>query len=172
MNNSFTFWLILFVCSFLSAAAQNRDKQWAAAEKAIKNEQPKTALKHLNAIENAALTEEAWGEAGKAILLALTQEYRDFGKIEAAQAADAKLAKAPEQLAPILRTLSASLYYRYYQYNRWQILSRTNLLSGPEQGNDDPATWGLDRLLREIDQRLQESLKEAQPLQSLSLIHI
>lgn len=167
MKNCFFSCLVFLALFSLGAGAQNREELWAQADKAIENNQPQTALKHLKAIEEAAEAEEAWGEAGKAFLLGLTQEHKPLGrKVDAARAADVKIAEAPEPMVPILRALSASLYYNYYQFNRWQILSRTDVAL---EEDEDAATWGLDRLLREIDGRFQEALKDKEVIQAVPI---
>ena len=56
--------------------------------------------------------------------------------------------------------------FTYYQSNRWKILNRTDLR---DEENEDPTTWGIDRILREIDHRLQLALEEGQALQKISV---
>ena len=159
--------LFVLLSSFISISvpAQEREAQWKRVSEALENDQPKTASNLLLAIEAQATEEKAWGEAGKAILLNLSQEknfQRDplfaFRKIEE------RLPNAAPELRPLFRVLSAGYLFRYYQRHSWQFIGRTDMI-GSEKDND-PTIWSFPRFHQEIDRRFQLALKEAKPLQN------
>src|SRR5256884_7304413 len=74
---------------------------------------------------------------------------------------ESEIAKAPQELAPMLDTILANWYWHYFQNNRWRFMQRTQTAQQP--GNDF-TTWDLPRLFAEIDKRFQKALAAADTL--------
>ena len=162
MKKFLAFWLVLWTSFSAFASPQDRVTQWQDVDKALKNDQPQTASKLLQAIEEAASREEAWGEAGKAFVLDLIQEYNRENDISVFLQIDTKLTDCPPQLTATLRVLTAEILLQYYFSNRWQLLNRTETLTK----NEDVYTWSAPRFLDEISARLQLALQESDPLKN------
>jgi hypothetical protein len=64
---------ILLALSMILDAAP-RDGEWAGVADAVRNEQPKTAMRLLKPIETAAFAGQAWGEGTKALLMRVRLE--------------------------------------------------------------------------------------------------
>ncbi|MBK1832482.1 alpha-2-macroglobulin family protein [Roseibacillus ishigakijimensis] len=144
----------------------NRDAQWKAVAEAQEKDQPQTVVALLKPLEEAARAEQAWGEAGKALVMRLMAEgevHRELPQLLVAL--EDEIAEAPAELEPVLELLSASLLHRHYQQNRWRYAQRTR--AGVDEG-EDIAEWSLPRMLDEIDERLQAALDASELLQTLS----
>jgi len=160
MTRIFLMWL----AANLMAAA-DREADWKKVEEALKKDQPKTVIEMLAPLEKAALADEDWDEAGKAMALRAQLQGRIEGSTaEAVRLLDAEIAKATDELQPILRTLSAEWLFQHYRQNRWRYAQRTEAQGA---GEDEIETWSLPRILSEIDARLQAALDKSEVLKSL-----
>src|SRR5207247_408031 len=74
---------------------------------------------------------------------------------------ETELAKAPEELAPVLETILATWYWHYFQNNRWRFLQRTATAQAP---GSDFTTWDLPRLFAQIDAHFSKALSAANTL--------
>jgi len=153
-------------CGVLAVVAADREAEWKEVEEALEKDQPRTVIERLAPLETAAIADEAWGEAGKAIAMRLLLEGRiEGGMAKAVKGLDEEIEDAPEALRPLLRTLSAEWLFSHYQQNRWRYAQRTE--AGGE--GDDIEAWSLPRMLSEIDRRLQAALAEEAALKQLAV---
>ena len=90
------------------------------------------------------------------------EENSDQENVDRLKAAIAE-AQLPER--QIFQSLLANVYQQYYQYNRWEIMSRTAMQSAPE----DYQTWDASQFHKEISRLYLASLKPVEELQGLSL---
>ncbi|HYV31083.1 MAG TPA: hypothetical protein VEO53_08280, partial [Candidatus Binatia bacterium] len=99
----------------------------------------------------------AYGEAAKAIARKIVLEGNIQGNKpeEKITRLEAELARAPQELAPLLQTLLANWYWHYFQNNRWRFLQRTPTVQAPGK---DFTTWDLPRLFTEIDRHFTKAL--------------
>jgi uncharacterized protein YfaS (alpha-2-macroglobulin family) len=137
------------------SAAGPRDALWQQVDRAIDKEGPsKTAIGLLEQIIPAALQDRAYAEATKAICLKIAQETRVERSKTESKPAEAivrlqdEVAKAPEPMKPMMETVLAHWYWRYFRGNRGWFLRRTET---PEAPGKDFTTWDVPRLLAEID---------------------
>ncbi|NLT71824.1 MAG: hypothetical protein GXX91_14195, partial [Verrucomicrobiaceae bacterium] len=165
--------LVLIVLMFpllpMSSPAAPRDAEWKQVEEHLAGALPQSAIEVLTSIEAAAREEKAWPELAKAVAYRIVAETRIQGKQpeEKIQLIEEALTDAPEEIAPILKTLLASAYWDYFQDNRWRLLQRTRTSETP---GEDFETWDLPRLLREIDTRYRSALEKADALQEIPLV--
>src|SRR5216683_5884368 len=147
--------LVLAVSNSLCAAS--RDAQWKKVDEAINKGLPKTALEALEPIIQGALQDRAWGEATKAIARKIVLEGNIQGNKpeEKIIRLGAEIAKAPKEIAPLLDTILANWYWRYFQNNRWRFMQRTQTAQAPGK---DFTTWDLPRLFAEIGRQFQKGL--------------
>jgi hypothetical protein len=155
---------LLLGCANLALLAADRGAEWEKVEEALKQDQPKTVIEMLAPLEETALADEAWGEAGKAVALRVMLEGRIEGSLaEAVKRLDAELEKVPVEMRGVLHALSAEWLFSHYRQNRWRYAQRTE--AGSE--GDDIEAWSLPRILSEIDRRLQDALADGARLQAL-----
>lgn len=147
------------------ALSAERDAEWKAVEEAERKNLPQTVSKLLRPIEEAALKEEKWGEAGKALVMRLLAESQvTQDSAAAAESLEAEIESAPEVLRPILRLVSAHWLYHHYQQNFWIYVQRNH--AGEAEG-DTIEEWSLPRILNELDDRLQAALADEEMLKTL-----
>lgn len=140
-----------------------RDAEWKKVEEARKKDQPRTQIKILLEIEKAALDDEAFAEAARALAMRIATEGKIEGKGTVIKKLDAELENSSKGLQPMLRALAAGWMHRYYQDHRWRFARRS---STGESAGDDLETWDLARILKEIDARLQVALADEEVLKA------
>jgi uncharacterized protein YfaS (alpha-2-macroglobulin family) len=162
---------LLVAALFLAAtsfAARSRDDQWKQVEEAADGQLPKTAIERLEPIIAAALAEQRYAEATKAIVRKITLE----GEIQGGKAEEvivrleAEIAKAPADMKPVMEAILAHWYWSYFQQNRWRFLQRTQTAAAP---GADIQTWDLARILAEIDRHFTAALADAPALQRIPI---
>ena len=159
-----------------------RDEAWRSVNDAVQKGLPKTAITNLEPIIAGALKDKAYPEAAKAIAkkIALEGTIQGNKPEERIVRLEAEMARAPKEMTPVLETVLAEWYWRYFQANRYRFMQRTavaqmpptlNAPSGVRRGGaaagtailsqtpaDDFTTWDLPRLFAEIDKHFQASL--------------
>ncbi|MDF1713952.1 MAG: alpha-2-macroglobulin family protein [Akkermansiaceae bacterium] len=153
-------WVFLIAIVF---GAGPRDAEWKKVEEAQKKDQPKTQIELLAGIEKAALADEAWAEAARAVAMRIATEGKIEGPGFVIKKLDAELEKAPAQVKPVLRALAAGWMQRYYYANQWRFARRS---SSRQAVGDDLETWDLARILKEVDSRMQMALSEEEALKA------
>lgn len=148
-------------------AAGPRDAQWREVEDAVARGLPQTALERLQPLAEAALRDQAWAEAAKAIARRVVLEARIQGDLpqERLRGFARALAEAPPQLQPIFHALLAHAYWGYFEANRWRIHQRTAAPAAGE-GLDDVETWDLRRLFAAIDREFRLALANPERLRA------
>ena len=101
--------LLLTVAGHLSAA-EPRDDLWKQVEEAIENRLPQTAKAILDEIIPAAMEDQAYAEATKAICLKISLEGQIQGNKAEEQIVllEAEIIDAPEEMKPVMETILAS----------------------------------------------------------------
>jgi len=156
MNKSFVLIVLAVVCAAMTGAAP-RDAEWKKVDEAVQKGLPKTAIEILDPIIRDSLREKSYPEAVKAIARKIVLE----GNIQGNKPEEkitrmlAELARAPQEIKPVLETLLAYWYWQYFQNNRWRFMQRTTTAQAP---GADFTTWDLPRLFTEIDRHFQRAL--------------
>jgi hypothetical protein len=132
-------------------------------DEAVAKGLPKTAIEKLEPIIQGALRDKAWGEATKAIARKIVLEGNIQGNKpeEKITRMEGEIARAPEEIVPLLETILANWYWHYFQNNRWRFMQRTQTATPP---GTDFTTWDLPRLFVEIDRKFQKALANADRL--------
>ncbi len=139
------------------AWAAPRDVRWKKVEEAKNKGLPKTAIEELQPIIAGAIQDKAYGEAIKAIGLKIAFEANIEGNKpeEKVTRMQAEIAKAPEEMKPVMEAILANWYWHYFTQNRHRFLQRTQTAAPP---GDDITTWDLPRILSEIDKQFAKAL--------------
>ncbi|MFT3946863.1 MAG: MG2 domain-containing protein [Agriterribacter sp.] len=82
------------------------------------------------------------------------------------QKIEKEIAVADQPARQILQSISAEMYWHYFQNNRWKFYNRTNTT---DFNKDDIATWTIDDLHKKITELYLASLQNEQLLQKTSL---
>ena len=144
----------------LGANGGPREAQWKGVDEAIKKGLPKTAITNLEPIIQAAIRDKDYPEAIKAIgkKIALEGNIQGNKPEEKIVRLQAEIAKAPKPMQPVMEAILAHWYWQYFQQNRWRFMQRTETAGPP---SNDILTWGLPRILAEIDKHFPKALAAA-----------
>jgi uncharacterized protein YfaS (alpha-2-macroglobulin family) len=127
------------------ASSNDFKKDWAKVDSLDSKGLPKSALEIVDKIYKKAYAENNAAQVVKARIYQL--KYRNsieedaFEKIVTELAKDAKIMHYPYN--SIFHSVSADLYWMYYQNNRWKFSNRSETLNFV---NDDIKTWDLNKL--------------------------
>ncbi len=152
----------------MAMEAGQRDGLWKRVEEAMGQGLPQTAITNLEAIVPAALQEQAYGEAAKALLRKVLLEGTIQGNKPEEKIArlEAGMGQVPGELRPLLQSVQAHWYWHYFQRHRWQFMQRTRTTVAP---GEDFTTWDIPRLFGEIDRHFRLSLAEPERLQGVAV---
>lgn len=161
-----TFFSILILLLTLNVIAQNQYKpDWKQVDSLAGIGQSQSALGIVTGIYDKAKASNTADQFIKASLyrMKLESDFEEgyFEKSIVRTQLEIQSAKAP--VKQILHSILAELYWRYYQNNRWQILSRTET-SGFI--SDDIKTWDLQKLVSACMQNYELSLTDKELLKN------
>ncbi len=152
----------------LAVVAQSgpRADRWKQVDDAVRKGLPKTAIERLEPIIKSALEDEAWAEAINAIgrRIALEGNIQGNKAEEEITRMQAEIAKAPDEMKPVMHAVLAHWYWQYFQANRYRFLQRSQTSQPPGK---DFETWDLTRLFAEIDKQVVTALARAETLQKI-----
>lgn len=150
---------------YTSAAGTDRADQWKKVHDAEAKGLPRTAIKELDPLIEAALRDKDYPEAIRAILRKVTLEANIQGNKpeERITRLKAEAAKTPKEMAPLLDAVLAHWTWHYYEENRWRFAQRTRTAGGT---SDDMTTWDLPRIMAEIDRLFAKALANEKELKA------
>jgi len=166
------FLTISFFFYSASVFSQKKDTYYQSAFKTIDSlalaTKPKEAIPILNKLIEKARKEEETAIIIKATMYRmLFQGYLEenaFAKINKELQQDILIARQPAR--SILQSLLAESYWKYYDQNRFQLLSRTNVQLNL---SDDIKTWPASKFLEETTKNYLASIEEAKILQNTKI---
>ena len=175
-------WLVygLTVClwSLISLPAQAsaaqlqvpRQEIWKRIDKAIREGKPKTAGELLTGVEQAAATEEAWDEVGRAIATRVLVTNADRPGDDPQRlidlAAATKAAAAPTR--SVLEAIRANWTWGFFQANRWRFSQRTSQAAeDADRDLAEMASWDLRQIVDEIQHQFGVALADEAGLKQL-----
>jgi len=168
---------IIFVAFFIfSTALSNAQKkqahytkQWEKVHKQELDKLPKSALKLVDEIYKKAKKDKNAAQIVKTLLykskFALT--LKENAQLEIIEQFNQEIKTAHIPTKNILENILASLYWQYYQQNRWKIYDRTE--TSKKTNARDFRTWGLNTLFTEIQFHFENSLQNKSMLQKTDL---
>ena len=120
---------------------------------------PESALKVVNEIYTSAKTENNASQLVKSVMyiLKLTEYKEEESFIKILKRLDKETETAVFPAKPLLHSMIAEAYWRYYQTNRYVFAQRTQT---KDFNNDDVATWSLEKIVEETIKHYQLSLED------------
>jgi len=165
--------LVTILLFSLMAQSQHNSESFAALWKKVEQLENKalttSALKLVNTIAEKAKKEKNDVQIVKTLLYsskyAMTLEEEAQLKIITNFKTEIAIANTPTK--NILQSYLASLYWQYFQQNRYQFYHRTKTNVKPN--NDDFRTWDLRTLFNEIKLHFEASLNNENKLQQIKV---
>jgi hypothetical protein len=144
-------------------------KDWKTVDSLEQQGLVQSALEKVEAIYAKASAAGNADQVVKAMMYRLRLvEYREEDamlKMLARLDSEAQVAKHP--VKPVLHSYLASLYWNYYQQNRWRFRDRTQ--TSADFDPKDAATWALERLVAEVRQQYVRSLQDPAALRATKI---
>lgn len=138
---------------------------WAKVDSLERKGLPQSALEAVNKIYDKAKKENNAPQIVKSLMHRL--KFRDQREENAFTDALAEMKKetgaATPPLRNILHSVTAEMFWWYYQTHRWEMMQRTEVRN---VANDDIETWDLNRLALEVAFHYGESLKDREKLKT------
>ena len=145
------------------SSTQDYKKDWALVDSLDRKGLPKSALELVDKIYQKAFADKNSGQVIKARIYQL--KYRNmieedaFEKIVSDLVKDATIMSYPYDA--VYHSISAELYWMYYQNNRWKFSQRSETVNF---ANDDIKTWSLNKLADVCIKHYMKSLENADSL--------
>jgi uncharacterized protein YfaS (alpha-2-macroglobulin family) len=142
------------------------ETQWEAVETALDEGLPKTALELVEVIYAMASKQGNQPQLIKAIAyrVALRSKTEEKGDVLLIHDLEKEIGAAKEPARSILTSMLATVYWDYYQQNRWRVAQRTVVEGG---GEDDFRTWDARRFFDTARKLYLESVRETAMLQEI-----
>ncbi len=161
--------LTILSCSVLKAQNQlpvnNYEKEWKIADDFIQKSQPKSALDVVIVINNRARKDANYPQLIKSILykIRLQADFEEDFMLKNIAEIETEAKKAVFPAKPVLQSILAELYFRYYQSNRYEILQRSITANFKQK---DLATWDARKFFEVIIENYLASLKDVNQLKA------
>ena len=156
--------LALLICfsTFSYSQAQTQfDKKWETVDSLQKKGLYRMALNEVNSIFDQASQQKVHTQVIKSVLFELKYnaylEEEDY--ILGIARLDSLIDVAPSPSKEILHSLSAEVYWGYYNSNSWKFQDRTNVV---EVDLNDVRTWDLKRIAKKVRDHYLLSLKNGE----------
>ena len=169
MNYFITALMVIFFANFSQAQSKDYATLWKKVETYENDGFPKSALEIVKEISVLAIKDNNTPQQIKTLLYqskyAMTLEEDAQLKIMADFKNAIATTKAPAK--NVLENILATMYWQYFQQNRYQFYNRTNTASKVDE--TDFQTWDLQRLFDEIHLHYQNSLENETILKQTQL---
>lgn len=160
--------MVLFA-NFAQSQSNNYELMWKSVERFESEGLPKSALAEVSKILVIAEKENNATQRIKCLIYkskyALTLE--EDAQLSIIENFKTEIAKSKTPTKNLLENLMATMYWQYFQTNRWKFYNRT---ATSEKVSDDFRTWDLKTLFNEIHRLYQNSLENALVLQQTRLV--
>ncbi|MBI2729991.1 MAG: alpha-2-macroglobulin, partial [Sphingobacteriales bacterium] len=161
---------LLFSANILMAQAKPKDykTQWKKIDELIEKGLTKTAITQVKKIYPLAKKDNNDAQLIKSLMFEsmLNEQVDENAGINSIKAMEAEAATAKQPAKSLLQSMTAQLYWNYFQNNRWNLYNRTNTDNFKK---DDIATWGAEDFHSKISSLYLASINEAKLLQSSKL---
>ncbi len=143
-------------------------KLWAKTDSLQAKGLTQSAIEVVKLIYTKAKTENSTDNFIKAVIYKLKLEsyISDDDYAKEIGDLDKEIAEAHFPAKPILQSMSAEIYWRYYENNRYKFLNRTETVDFVA---DDIRTWDLRKIVEKVIQNYQFSLMNADSLKKTSV---
>lgn len=168
-------WAFVCACFVLKTHAQvsmknNYTDLWKKIETDKSKGLPQSAEKTILLVINKAKFEKNTEQYIKGMcVLRSVQSSRDENAIlNHITFFEKELATAPTIAQPIMHCLLASLYWNYYEENRWKILDRTTTQE-TTFSTSNIESWSAQQIYNQVLQHNSQAISLARPLQSIPI---
>ena len=138
--------MIVLFANFAEAQNSDYDALWKSVEKLENEGLPKSALDIVTKISRQAKHEDNQPQTIKALLYkskyALTLEEK--AQLQIIADFKQEIAQSETPTKNILQNMLATMYWQYFQQNRWQFYNRTQ--TAEKVDDTDFRTWDLETL--------------------------
>ncbi len=159
-----------FCCTYLYAQQKPVEyaTQWKKVDTLISKGLTKSALAEVNKIYKMSKNSNNDVQVIKALLYKLTlqQNIEENASVKSIDSLEIEINSAKEPARSILESITAQLYWNYFQQNRYNLYQRTNTTNFTKT---DIATWTADDLNKKIGELYVSSLENEKLLQQTNL---
>ncbi|RSK42065.1 alpha-2-macroglobulin family protein [Mangrovimonas spongiae] len=161
--------LMIILFAHTSQAQDNYQSLWKQVESFDNKGLPKSALKIVKQIENQAKKEDNKPQQIKTLLFkskyALILE--EEAQLNIINDFKTEISSNSTPTKSVLENMLATLYWQYFQQNRWRFYDRTK--TSEKMDTSDFRTWDLQTLFEEIHCHYQNSLSDYKLLQNIAV---
>jgi hypothetical protein len=160
---------ILFSTTLVNAQTTRMyTAEWKKTDSLVAKGLPKSALAEVKKIYQKAKMEGQDAQMIKALVYqtGLQQQTREENEPQVIREIEAELKGLKEPAASILHSYLATVYWQYFQRNRWKFYSRTNTIGFSKE---DIATWTINDFHKRITELYLQSLQSEKLLQDTKL---
>ncbi|MEZ5198577.1 MAG: alpha-2-macroglobulin family protein [Bacteroidales bacterium] len=142
--------------------------EWEQVDALVKKGLPQSALEMVEKIYAMAKQENNQPQYIKSVLykIKLKSDFEDDFIEKIIDELQAEIAKSETPVKQILHSISADIYWRYYQANRYVFLDRSTTLNIDK---DDMQTWDLKTLLNTVIDHYLASMEDEDALKVANL---
>jgi len=164
--------LISFSCLGKPILAFNKlsdyEKLWKTTDSLIEKGLTKSALEIVNKIYSISIKEDNAPQLVKTVIykVKLTSQLDESFLEKSIVDLNEEIKKAKFPASLLLNSITASLYWQYYQNNRWKILDRNNEIEG---NADDLKTWNRKQLMTACLNHYLKSLENAEQSKKIKI---
>ncbi|MEO6844343.1 MAG: MG2 domain-containing protein, partial [Ginsengibacter sp.] len=142
--------------------------EWKKVDDLQKKGLTKSALTQVESIYLNAKKNNNDPQIIKSLLFKITlqQNIQEDASVKSIDSLEQQIATAKEPAKSILQSITAQMYWNYFQQNRYQLYQRTNTVNFDKK---DIATWTADDLHKKTGELYIASLKDEKLLQQTKL---
>ncbi|MDQ6843575.1 MAG: alpha-2-macroglobulin, partial [Bacteroidota bacterium] len=166
------YFLLLSFCIVLTVNAQqttdNYNMQWKKIDSFVSKGLTKSALEEVDKIYTSAKKSNNDPQVIKSLLykIALNQNIQEDASVKSIDTIEREIAAAKDPAKSIWESITAQMYWNYFQQNRYQLYQRTNTVNFNKK---DIATWTADDLHKKIGDLFLASIDNEKLLQQTKL---
>lgn len=144
-------------------------REWQKADSLLSSGFPESAANVVNDLYKKAQQKGEQVQMLKAELFLLSTDFQRSEEAykEAINKAESYIAKNNFPVKNIWQSVTAQLYWSYYQQNRWQIMNRTNV--NDDVNIDDFEQWDAKRFFDKISILYEASVARADELEKIDI---
>ena len=144
------------------------EKEWKKVDSLTNKGLNKSALEVVNGIYDKAKSENNAAQFVKAVIhrMKFEQQMEEYSLVKALNKLNEEAKEASFPVKPVLHSIIAESYWRYYENNRWRFYKRTTTTNFD---NNDITTWDLKTIFSEVVKNYQASLKNENELKRTPL---
>ncbi|MEI6124477.1 MAG: alpha-2-macroglobulin family protein [Bacteroidota bacterium] len=143
-------------------------KLWAKSDSLVDKGLTRSAIEVVQVIYSKAKTESNTDNFIKAVIykLKLQSQISDDDYVKEIGDLKSEIAEAHFPAKPILQSMTAEIYWKYYENNRYKFLNRTETVDFVPA---DIRTWDLRKIIEQVIQNYQLSIASADSLKKTSI---